>query len=114
MDNYSLEEVKMLINENKVSIAVFKNILKSATRRLELYNDKDDWEILKYLSENKVVPEKIKKEINRYLDDYNKFNSENNDRIKGNIEKRTKTVITMLIIAIILIIICMFLIFKRG
>ena len=38
MDNYSLKEVKMLIEKNLVSPEVFKNILNSTTRRLELYH----------------------------------------------------------------------------
>lgn len=114
MDNYSLEEVKLLIDENKISPEVFNNILKSASRRLELYNDKDDLEILRFLSENKIVPKSIRKEINGYLESYYKINNMVNEKNKKNGKKRTKTVIIMLIIAIVLIIICLCLVFNRG
>ena len=114
MDNYSLEEVKMLISENKITPEVFKNILKSASRRLELYNDSDDLEILKFLSQNKVVPDKIKKEINSYLAIYDKVNNKNNEVVKSNTNRRRATVITILVVAIILIAICILLImYKR-
>lgn len=113
MDNYSLEEVKMLISENKITPEVFKNILKSASRRLELYNDKDDLEILKFLSQNKLVPEKTKKEINKYLLIYDKANNTNNAITKKNTNRRRITIITILTIALVLIIICILLIFYK-
>ena len=109
MDNYSLEEVKMLINNNMVTPEIFNNIIKSTTRRIELYNDKDDWEILKYLSKSKLVPEKAQKEIDKYLDSYDKYNALNNKKIKENASSRRKSVITILIIVAILIAICIFL-----
>ena len=109
MDNYSLEEVKMLINKNMVTPEIFNNIIKSTTRRIELYNDKDDWEILKYLSKSNLVPEKAKKEINKYLDSYDKYSAMNNKKIKENASKRKKSVITILIIVAFLIAVCVFL-----
>ena len=53
MDSYSLDEVKNIIDKNLMSPDVLKNILKSSTRRIEIYDDEEAVEILKYLSTNK-------------------------------------------------------------
>ena len=114
MDNYSLEEVKMLINNNMVTPEIFNNIIKSTTRRIELYNDKDDWAILKYLSKCELVPSSAKEEINKYLTSYNEYNKMNNKKIRKNAPKRRKAVVIILIIALLLIVFCILLEIKVG
>ena len=109
MDNYSLKEVKMLIDNNMVTPEIFNNIIKSTTRRIELYNDKDDWEILKYLSKCSLVPIEAQKEINKYLDSYDKYRANYNKKRKETSYQRKKSVLVILIIVILLIFLCIFL-----
>ena len=101
MDNYSYEEVKMLINKNLVTPEVLNNIFKSTTRRLELYNDKDDLKILQYLSNCAMIPYDTKDEINKYLalyDSYNVKTKENFETSKENRKGSPCLVITQMII----------------
>lgn len=113
MDNYSLEEVKILINNNMITPEIFDNILKSTTRRIELYNDKDDWEILKLLSTSDIVPIEIKNDINKYLKSYERFTMKENKKMEKNRISRRTTTITILFITVLLIIVCIFLIINR-
>lgn len=114
MDNYSYEEVKMLINKNLVTPEVLNNIFKSTTRRLELYNDKDDLKILQYLSSSELIPEDTKEEIDKYLalyDSYNIKTKENTDTSKEN--RKGSMGFAFLLIAV-LIILCIFLLVNKG
>ena len=113
MDNYSLEEVKMLINNNMVTPEVFNNILKSTTRRIELYNDRDDWKILKYLSESNVLPENAQKEISKYLNSYDEYCKKMKKENTKRMIQRKKTILVILFVAFILIAICIFLIANK-
>lgn len=114
MDNYSLEEVKMLIDKNMVTPEIFNNILTSTTRRLELYNDQDDLAILKYLSQSEVVPSNIKKDIDTYLMSYKEYNIKASKKIRKYASQRKKTVVAILLVIAVLIIFCIFLIIKMG
>ena len=109
MDNYSFDEVKMLIDNNMISPEIFNNIIKSTAKRIELYNDKDDWKILKYLSQSKLIPKDAKKEIAKYLDSYDKYNALNQKRMKKQAGERKKSIIIFLIIVAFLIALCVFL-----
>lgn len=104
MDNYTLNEVKMLIDKKMMKPEILKNILKSTTRRIELYDDEDDLEILKYLANNEAIPKKTKEEIDKYLKEYEKFNK---DKDEINIEKKDiiykKKLIVYSVILIILL-----------
>ena len=110
MDNYSYEEVKMLINKNLVTPEVFNNILKSTTRRLELYEDQDDLKILKYLSESKVVPATSKKEIKKYLDKYEKHVDINESKKEKTTKERQSTLAIIVSVLGLLIILCVMII----
>ncbi len=114
MDNYSLEEVKMLMNKNLVTPEVLNNILKSTTRRLELYNDKDDLGILQYLSDSELVPQEAKEEINKYLAVYNDYSVKSNDNIKQSKEERKSSVILVFALIVFLLILCILLLLNKG
>lgn len=106
MDNYSFEEVKSLINKNLVTPEVLKNILNSTTRRLELYDDKDDLKILQYLSDSELVPIETKEEINKYLAVYNNYTINTVEQTKEAKKERKPSIIIVfaLIIALIILI----------
>ena len=109
MDNYKLEEVKNIIDKNLLTPDVLKNVLKSATRRIEIYGDESAIEILKYLSTNNVIPSETKEEINKYLAQCDNYNIEN--KIKDKEETRNKKIniiiisLSAIVISLILIII---------
>jgi hypothetical protein len=114
MDNYSLEEVKMLMNKNLVTPEVLNNILKSTTRRLELYNDKDDLAILQYLSKSNLVPDEAKEDINKYLAIYNDYNVKANDNVIQSKEERKPSVIIVFSIIVFLLVLCVLLLLNKG
>lgn len=114
MDNYSLEEVKMLINKNLITPDIFNNILKSTTRRLDLYDDPDDLAILKYLSQSELVPEDAKKEIDKYLSIYNDYNNVSIEKNEIITKQRRKSVKIVLSIMFALIVICLLIILFKG
>ena len=101
MDNYNLDDVKILIDKGLVTPEVLKNILKSTTRRIELYNDNDDVQILKYLSSHDSIPKETKEEINKYLSIYNEHEIDNSENKKINFKL---IIIYSVLIAIILLI----------
>lgn len=103
MDNYSLEEVKSLIHNNLITKEVFDNILKSTTRRLELYNDKDDWEILKYLSQSSLVSDDSKEKIDKYLKSYNIYCKRSASTMKKNSKSRRLSIIITIALGIAII-----------
>ena len=114
MDNYSLKEVKMLINGNLVTPDVLKNILNSTTRRIELYHDKDDLEILKYLSRSELVPGETKEEIDKYLALYDSYNIKTSESEKESIEQRKGGVILVFSIIVFLIVLFILLLVNKG
>ena len=113
MDNYSLEEVKMLMNKNLVTPEVLNNILKSTTRRLELYNDKDDLAILQYLSNSELVPIEAKDEINKYLAIYSDYNIKSSENTKQSKEERKPSIIIIFTIIVFLIVLCVLLLLNK-
>lgn len=114
MDNYNLDEVKSLLNKNLITPDVLNNILKSATRRVELYNDKDDIEILRYLSSSELIPSDTKEEINNYLALYEGFNINNVESVKSNEKDRRKNISLILVLVTILIAVLVFILVFRG
>ena len=113
MDNYNLDEVKKLINSNLVTPEVFNNILKSTTRRLELYDDKDDLNILLYLSQCELVPKETKEEIDKYLAVYDSYNVKTTENIKSNQEERKSSVRLIFSLIVFLIIFCLLLLLNK-
>lgn len=113
MDNYKMEDIEKLIENNLLTPDILKNILKSTTRRIENYDDKDAVKILKYLSSHEVVPEEIKEEINKYLSEYNtyKIDSVENSENKGK-ESKTKIIVLYSLILVLLVIL-LFLLARR-
>lgn len=114
MDNYSLKEVKMLMNNNLVTPDVLKNILNSTTRRLELYHDKDDLEILKYLSRSSLVPSDTKEEIDKYLALYDSYNVMTHESEKESIEQRKGGIILIFSLILFLLVLCVLLFLNKG
>ena len=113
MDNYNLEEVKSLMDKNLITPDVLKNILKSTTRRLELYDDQDDLNILKYLSDSELVPKEAKEEINKYLALYDSYNVNTIEGSKVSKEERKSSVILITIVILLLIIVLIVLLLCR-
>lgn len=103
MDNYNLDDVKILIDKGLLTTDVLKNILKSTTRRIELYNDNDDVQILKYLSSHDSIPDETKEEINKYLSVYNEHEIDNVEDKKINYKL---IIIYSVLISLILLIGC--------
>ncbi len=113
MDNYSYEEVKMLINKNLVTPEVLNNILKSTTRRLELYKDKDDLKILQYLSNSELIPEDTKDEINKYLALYDSFDIQTKENTITSKKDRKGSLSFAFALIIVLLIVCIYLIIQK-
>ena len=113
MDNYDLDEVKMLVEKNLVTPEVLNNILKSTTRRLELYNDQDDLSILRYLSKCELIPEEAKDEINKYLALYNSYHVESSEEAKQTQEDRKGSMILVFTLIVFLIIFCLLLLLNK-
>lgn len=115
MDNYTLSEVKMLIDKKMLKPEILNNILKSTTRRIELYDDKDDLEILKYLSNNNSIPKATKEEINKYLSEYENYNvDKNNDFIEKKSLINKKVIMVTLVLLLILILMFLLIIQNSG
>jgi len=107
MDNYSLSDVKNLLDKDLINSDILKNILESTTRRIELYQDIDDINILKYLLECKVVPSKTKDEIKKYLSEYENMVIEKDSKNKeNNISRKNNVIIFMIVIILLIIIYC--------
>ena len=113
MDNYNLDEVKMLMEKNLITPEVLKNILKSTTRRLELYDDQDDLSILKYLSDSELVPDEAKEEINKYLALYDSYNVTTVEGVKVSKEERKSSIILITIVILLLMVVLIVLLLSR-
>ena len=103
MDSYKLEEVKMLIDKNLLTGDILKNILTSSTRRIELYDNEESVDILKYLSKADCVPLETKEEINKFLAEYDSSKSVEQDKEKIKEEARNWKVVLLYAIVIALI-----------
>lgn len=101
MDNYKLEDVRKLIENNLLSSDVLNNVFKSTTRRIENYDDKEAVKILNYLSNHEAIPKEIKEEINKYLAQYNSYQIDN---IEDSEEKQNKNKIRIIILYALIIV----------
>ncbi len=112
MDDYSKEEVSMIIEKNLLTADVLQNIMKNAVKRLELYNEYEAVEILRILSEEDIVPDSVKDDINKYLAlyDHDSVNASETKKEEG--KKYTRVIILYLLI-LILTILCVLLYFKK-
>ncbi len=105
MDNYSLEEVKNIIDKNLMTPDVLKNVLKSSTRRVETYQDSEAVSILNYLSSNNSIPDEIKDEINRYLAQYDNYNVQNTIENDEKSSERKNNIIILFLLIFVLVLI---------
>ena len=103
MDNYKLEEVKNIIDKNLLSPEVLENILKSTTRRIETYEDKEAIDILEFLSKTDIVPEETKEQIKKYLAEYDTCKIHNNEQLQEDKEGINKIMIIYILIIVILL-----------
>lgn len=110
MDDYRLEEVKTIVENNLLTPEVLENILKNSTKRIELYNDIEAVEILKYLKSDVTVPIKTKEDIDNYLINYKKYNGES---LNNNVEKKNIRIMILYLIILILSIVLVWLSFKK-
>lgn len=115
MDNYTLNEVKMLIDKKMMKPEILNNILKSTTRRVELYDDKDDIEILKYLANNESIPKTTKEEIDKYLKEYENYKSDKNEiSIESRKINKKVTIVFSIILIILTIILAILLLIMQN
>ena len=114
MDSYKLDEIKMLIDKNLLNSDVLINILNSTKRRIELYDDEESVNILKYLSTSDIIPEQTKEDINKYLAEYNSSVIKDNEEevINNKVINWRVVLIYSLIITLVIIIIGLFLIMR--
>ena len=110
MDDYRLEEVKTIIENNLLTPEVLENILKNSTKRIELYNDIEAVEILKYLKSDVTVTIKTKEDIDNYLINYKEYNEESSN---NNVEKKNIRIMILYLIILILSIVLVWLSFKK-
>lgn len=76
MDNYTIDEVKKIIQANLLTKEVLNSIIESSIRRIEIFGDKDSIEILEFLKSNQMTPLEVKNDIEKFLDNYrNDFSS---------------------------------------
>lgn len=113
MDNYKLNEVKNIIDNNLLEPEVLENILKSSTRRIETYDDQESLDILKYLVTCDIIPRDTKEHINKYLAEYNTCKIENNSKLE---EERVgfNKIMFMYIMIVILLIVLIIILYLRG
>ena len=104
MDNYSLEDVKKLIDNNLLNKEILENILKTSTRRIENKNDNSAIEILRFLSLEKTIPKKTKNQIEKYLSEYETYIIKNNEEKENGNSIIKLTLMYSLIIAIVALI----------
>ena len=67
MDNYSLEDVIKIDKNGLLTPKVLKKIILSVVRRVEIYGDYTEVEILRYLKTSNSVEEDLIKEIDDYI-----------------------------------------------
>lgn len=114
MDNYKLEEVKKIIDENLLSPSVLENILKSTTRRIEIHDDHEAVEILSYLSNHEIVPNETKEEINKFLAQYNSYHVENVESINNSTIRKHKIIFLYFFVIILILLAIILYIKSRG
>ncbi len=105
MDIYSLKEVQRLDINNKLTKEILASIFESATRQIELFDDYQSIEILKYLLDVDVVSLEDKESIRLYLDDYEKNREE---IVIVDIPRKEKIGFTYILIAGLLVFLGMF------
>ena len=115
MDDYSLEEVKKIVESDKLTAFILRAILDNATRRIEIYNDEECIEILKYLLENANFDSKnsIKEEIKNYLEKVNNIDNHGNSEIIENVDNIDKgsNLKTFVVAVFLLVIVCVLMFF---
>ena len=104
MDNYSLEDVKKLIDNNLLNGEILENILKTSTRRIENKNDNSAIEILRFLSLEKSIPKETKNQIEKYLSEYESYIIKDNEKKENGNNIVKLTLMYSLIIAIVILI----------
>ncbi len=70
MDNYTVNEVEKIIQENLLTNDVLTSIIESSIRRIEIFNDKEGIEILNFLKNDKKISLNIKNDIDKFLNNY--------------------------------------------
>ncbi len=105
MDSYSLDEVKMLIEKNLLTGEILKNILTSCTRRIELYDNSESLDILKYLKDASCVPDETKEELSKFLSEYDnsKMEEDSSQKIKEEISNWKIILLYGLVITLIVV-----------
>ncbi len=105
MDNYKLVEVINIIDNNLLTPEVLENILKSATRRIETYDDAEALNILNYLAKSDTIPDETREHISKYLAEYDTFKIESNVKLEEKKIGFNKVMFVYILVIIALIIV---------
>lgn len=112
MDNYTLNDIKNLLENNMLDSEMLKHIFENTTRRIDLYDDNESIEILKLLSNEDAIPEGTKKEINKYLDKYFEFRENELKQNEEKIEKVDSKIVAIYVVLSVIIIALLIFIIK--
>lgn len=106
MDIYSLKDVQRLDVNNRLTKEILDSIFESTTRQIELFDDYQSIEILKYVLDLEITPVELKEVIHLFLTDY-----ENNREktVIVDIPRKEKIGFAYILIAGLLIFLGMFL-----
>ncbi len=110
MDNYSLEEVKKIVEEERLSSNILHSIIESTTRKINLSDDCESLEILEYINDKAKIPDDVKKEISSYLD---KYKSARVDSVKP-FEIDNKKYFISIIVSLVVIVILVLIMYMRS
>lgn len=95
MDNYTMDDVKTLIDSNMLSPEVLHLIFESTTRKLNTYKDDNSLDILNYLEKSSDIPLEIRNEIRNFLSTYN-----DSDLIENTLTEKSESKISAFYIVI--------------
>lgn len=99
MDNYSLEDVIKIDKNGLLTPKVLKKIILSVVRRVEIYGDYTEVEILRYLKTSNSVEEDLIKEIDDYI-----YKFEGHIIEEEKVDKRRVIFLTLPLILIVVLI----------
>lgn len=104
MDNYSLEDVKSIVQKNLLTKDVLKKILVSTSRRIDIYNDYSEIDILRYLKDLDIIDKELKEEIDKYIYKCENYVIENKHK-----EKKRETILVFIsLLFIVGLLICIY------
>lgn len=110
MDNFTMKEVERIVNDGLLSAEILHSIFESTTRKIEMYNDVESINILKYLEGENSIPEEVRFEIRDFLYNYDKYKSS----LVSNDDVSNSSYVFYIITGVILIVVGVFLVFAND